>query len=201
MVNRAFNIIRHRRRQRNNHRRERVFRPRINMDELYFVQRFRLTVNEVMHLVHTISIYLQHQTARNYALTPVQQVLIALRFFAEGSSLRVLGDAHGVSPATVHRCIYRVVEVVNTNYFNQIIQFPENINNLPRLFQLKTQSLMPNVCGIVDGTHVNIRAPHQNSERFINRHDRYSINVMLVCGPDLKVKNTIIFNSIIHLSI
>jgi len=35
----------------------------------------------------------QHQTRRGVALTPMQQVLIALRFYATGTFQRVIGDS------------------------------------------------------------------------------------------------------------
>jgi len=40
---------------------------------------------------------LQHQTRTGLPLTPIQQVLIALRFYATGTFQRVIGDLFGVS--------------------------------------------------------------------------------------------------------
>ena len=40
---------------------------------------------------------LQHQSRRGLPLTPMQQVLIALRFYANGTFERVIGDLFGVS--------------------------------------------------------------------------------------------------------
>ncbi|KAI5639211.1 DDE superfamily endonuclease domain-containing protein [Phthorimaea operculella] len=42
---------------------------------------------------------------------------------------------------------------------------------------------MPMVVGCIDGTLVEIDAPHQNEDQFVDRHQNHSINCMAVCGP------------------
>lgn len=158
-------------------RRQRIFCKRINFEIIDFRARFRCTVYQVSDLVNTIGQFLQHDTYRNHALTPRQQVLIALRFFADGAGLRIIGDAHGVSKATVSRCIHRTTNAIIDHLFVEAVDFPvDNVYllNIPRQFQQTTHSQMPSVCGCIDGTHVNIIAPHVNEEQFINRHDVHS---------------------------
>lgn len=48
---------------------------------------------------------------------------------------------------------------------------------------------MPCVFGAIDGTHVDIVAPHENEHQFVNRHGNHSINAMAVCGADLRFYN------------
>ena len=171
-------------------RRPRVFSERRNFDVIDFKERFRLTRQQVDYLVSTIEQHLQHGTNCNKALTSRQQVLIALRFFADGAALRLIGDAHGISKATVSRCIHRVANAIVNSLFNEVVDFPstneENLS-LPLRFQQVTHSRMPSVCGCVDGTYIPIIAPHVNESQFVNRHDVHSLNCMLVCGPDLKI--------------
>ena len=45
---------------------------------------------------------------------------------------------------------------------------------------------MPSVFGCIDGTHMRIKRPRDNESQFINRHGYHSLNVMLVCGPNLQ---------------
>lgn len=50
----------------------------------------------------------------------------------------------------------------------------------------------PNVLGAIDGTHVNIRCPHnERQEQYVNRHQRFSVNVMAVCDAQLKFTNVL----------
>lgn len=46
---------------------------------------------------------------------------------------------------------------------------------------------MPSVCGLIDGSHVLITPPTEDEESFINRHHTHSLNILVVCGPDLKI--------------
>ena len=46
---------------------------------------------------------------------------------------------------------------------------------------------MPSVCGLIDGSHILITAPSNDEMSFVNRHQMHSLNVLVVCGPDLRV--------------
>ena len=45
---------------------------------------------------------------------------------------------------------------------------------------------MPLVCGCIDGTLIKIDAPRDNENNYVDRKGDHSVNVMLVCGPDLQ---------------
>lgn len=48
----------------------------------------------------------------------------------------------------------------------------------------------PNVLGCIDGTHVNIRRPPtEHQEQYVNRHQRFSMNVMAVCDASMRFTN------------
>jgi nuclease HARBI1 len=44
----------------------------------------------------------------------------------------------------------------------------------------------PSVCGLVDGTLINIDAPKNNESNYIDRHGKHSLNVMMICGPEMQ---------------
>ena len=43
----------------------------------------------------------------------------------------------------------------------------------------------PGIIGVVDGTHIRIRAPEKEPEAYINRKKFHSINVQLVCDDNM----------------
>lgn len=48
----------------------------------------------------------------------------------------------------------------------------------------------PNVLGCIDGTHVTIRRPTtEHPEQYVNRHQRFSMNVMAVCDAGMRFTN------------
>ena len=61
-----------------------------------FQLRSRLTKDLVSDLVKILDEDLHHQTRRDLPLTPMQQMLIALRFYATGTFQRVIGDIFNV---------------------------------------------------------------------------------------------------------
>ena len=98
-------------------RRQKKVYVRINMDRYFFRERFRMNMEEFGHVLNVLGPILAHPTFRSIALTPEQQILLALRFLGTGGSLHLIGDAHGVSKASVSRCTHRVVNAINSNFF------------------------------------------------------------------------------------
>ena len=45
---------------------------------------------------------------------------------------------------------------------------------------------MPMVFGCVDGTLINIIAPSEDENQYVDRKSDHSINAMFVCGPNLR---------------
>ena len=66
-------------------RRERLFRDRANPLEVYddveLYERYRFRRGQLVDLVGLVDAQIKHPTNRNGALTSVQQVCLALRFF------------------------------------------------------------------------------------------------------------------------
>ena len=93
-------------------RRERVFRDRTNPLEIYndteMFKKYRFDRAGVVNIIDTLPDQLEHPTNRNKALSPSQQVFVALQFFATGSVLDDSSTIHVVSRATTSRTISRV---------------------------------------------------------------------------------------------
>jgi len=45
----------------------------------------------------------------------------------------------------------------------------------------------PGVMGAIDGTHIPIKAPKHNHEQYINRKGFFSIQLQVICDPDLLI--------------
>lgn len=77
-------------------RRERVIRDRSNPLDIYndeeLIQRFRFCRRDIHELVEELSPDLQFVSDHNAALTPALQLLIALRFYANGAFQNTVGD-------------------------------------------------------------------------------------------------------------
>ena len=89
----------------------------------------------------------------------VQQVLIALRYFASGSFLQVVRDTMGVDKGTVSRCIERVSHALAAKT-DQFIKWPSDQRKREIKQGFYESGGFPGVIGCVDGTHVRITAPN-----------------------------------------
>ena len=63
-------------------------------------------------LIKSLDKDLQHQTRRGLPLTPMQQVLIALRVYATGTFQRVIGNLFGVFVFVACTVIYKVSRAI-----------------------------------------------------------------------------------------
>ena len=93
------------------------FRDRNNhfddLSDTKFLERYRLSKAVVLKLLEDIEARLEYHTNRNHPLTPIQQLLLTLRFYATGSYQIVVGDTNGVSKATVCRCVRKVSDIIS----------------------------------------------------------------------------------------
>ena len=159
--------------------RERKFQQReIDLDELTDQElrsRYRFGRESIKFLVEILKDDLQRQTRRNHALSPTLQVLVALRFFASGSFLQIIGDTVGLPKSTVSKAL-----VSKKEEFINFPTEPAEVQDVKRGFYEKGG--FPGVVGCIDGTHVRIQAPNKNENDYVNRKGFHSINVQAVCN-------------------
>ena len=72
-----------------------------NFSEDEHKSRFRFGRDSIIFLVELLREDFERQTSRNHALSPTVQVLVALRLFASGSFLQVIGNTVGLPKSTV----------------------------------------------------------------------------------------------------
>ncbi|XP_033229690.1 uncharacterized protein LOC117181235 [Belonocnema kinseyi] len=70
-------------------------------DDREFFKRFRLTKQSVQYLPRQTEHRIRHRTERNNAVSPMCQLLMALRFYASGDMLISVGDFGGIHRTTV----------------------------------------------------------------------------------------------------
>ncbi|KAL2087188.1 hypothetical protein ACEWY4_018247 [Coilia grayii] len=135
----------------------------------------------ILQLLEVIGGDLRRPTRRSYALSPQTQLLAALRFYATGSFLQVVGDGHGLSRVSVCRS----VEAVTAALLRQVpahIHFPDTREErAPIQQQFFGRSNILQVVGAVDGTLVPIITPHKDGHLFISRKGYAAINTQVIC--------------------
>ena len=94
-----------------------------DFNEEHFKSRYRFGKESINFLVNLLSDDLKRRTARSHAIDPLIQILVALRFYASGSFLEVIGDTFGLPKSSVSR-IVKDVSVALLAKQSQFIVWP-----------------------------------------------------------------------------
>ncbi|GFX23329.1 putative nuclease HARBI1 [Trichonephila clavipes] len=162
------------------------------LDDFEFQRRFRLTKQSAAELTLQIEEKLESKTPCNNALNPVEQVLIALRFYAVACMQLAIADLFDVSQPTVCRVVHRVSEAI-ASLLPDFIHLPvnrEECKTVSRKFFSITG--FPKVIGAFDGTFVRIVSPgDEDAERFRCRKNYFALNVQTIVDSDLVIMNVV----------
>ncbi|XP_015142731.1 putative nuclease HARBI1 [Gallus gallus] len=147
----------------------------------YLVSTYGFPRQFICYLVDLLGASLSRPTQRSRAISPETQVLAALGFYTSGSFQTRMGDAIGISQASMSRCVANVTEAL-VERAPQFIHFPEDeaaVQSLKDDFYALAG--MPGVLGVVDCTHVAIKAPNAEDLSYVNRKGLHSLNCLMVC--------------------
>ena len=163
------------------------------LSEAEVKSRYRFSRDSIQYITDTLAPDLERPTERNHALKPQEQVLVALRFFASGSFLELVGDTVGGIPkCTVSRIVSRVSTALARKQ-NQFIRWPSTAAERQEIKQgFFVKGGFPGVIGCIDGTHVRIQGQSAHESNFVNRKGCHSINVHAIC--DHRGKNPGLLN-------
>ncbi|GFQ97309.1 nuclease HARBI1 [Trichonephila clavata] len=131
---------------------------------------------------------LESKTSCNNALSPLEQVLIALRFYAVACMQLAIADLFDVSQPTVCRVVHRVSEAI-ASLLPDFIHLPVNREECKtvsrKFFNI---ARFPKVIGALDGTFVRIISPGgEDAERNVvarwpgSAHDSTVFNNSAAC--------------------
>lgn len=97
--------------------------------------------------------------SRNNSVSPINQLLATLRFYATGAHLLSIGDYIQADKATVCRIVKKTTRLI-ASLANEYIYMPRNELEIAEA-QNKFYEIagFPRVIGAIDGTHVRIQSP------------------------------------------
>lgn len=181
-------------------RKRKRFAPRKHYDEdpKDFKERYRLTPRLFDLLYAEIGPFLERETRRSHALSGREVLLAALRFYASGHFYYSLGDCQGnnlnlciiiasfwgAHKTTLCNAVREVTTIINQRlgYFIGWPTDPQDIERARRDFQSMTNPGIPNICGVMDGSHVKVVSPSENEYQFVNRYKTIQLTLWLFAG-------------------
>ncbi|XP_044759213.1 putative nuclease HARBI1 [Coccinella septempunctata] len=131
-------------------------------------------------------------TNRGGCITPIQQLLLTLRFYATGNMLITVADFMGVSEASASRIVERVSRAIASRS-QKYIKMPETEAEMEEIAEnfYKIASF-PRVIGAIDCTLIRRDSPGGNdAEIFRCRKSFFALNVQTVSDAKLKIRNIV----------
>jgi len=149
---------------------------------------------DAMNLFEVIEPYLTNPTNRGHSVPAETQYLTAMSFLRSGTFQYVEGSVGGVAQSTISRIIEKFSNTVIENLLPGSLRFSSAVQDMNRaksdFFQKRN---FPNIIGLVDGTHINIKSPSGPDEHtFVNRKLKHSINTQVIVGWDYSILDAVI---------
>ncbi|KAK5648390.1 hypothetical protein RI129_003282 [Pyrocoelia pectoralis] len=162
------------------------------MSDLCFFQHFRLTKETVLALLPALEPRLEYVHDLNNSVSPINQLLLCLRYYATGCHQLSLAYFGGMHKSTVNRIVKRVTEAI-CHLRQDYINFPrtpeERVAIQYNFFEIAG---FPRVTGAIDCTHIRIQSPGgEDGEIFRNRKGHFSLNVQAVVDASYKFLNIV----------
>uniref|UniRef100_A0A672LUB4 Putative nuclease HARBI1 n=1 Tax=Sinocyclocheilus grahami TaxID=75366 RepID=A0A672LUB4_SINGR len=150
------------------------------LPDMAILQKCRLPRQLIMELLDLLRPALARLTRRNFALSPEVQLLAALRFFATGSFIEVVGEGYGLSKTSVWRCVHTVTNAL-LRHAGDYIRLPATRQEVQEVHQgCHAIAGIPRVLGLVDGTLIPIADPSVIDQAYISRKGYAAINVQVI---------------------
>uniref|UniRef100_UPI0037E94BCA putative nuclease HARBI1 n=1 Tax=Semicossyphus pulcher TaxID=241346 RepID=UPI0037E94BCA len=146
--------------------------------------KYRLPCVEIQCLVTLVSPHIQRATRCNFSLSPEVQLLAALRFYAVGNFLEVVGDGTGLSKASVSRSVAAVTPIF-LRHARTHIRMPTTRDEVRQVHRgFHAMAGIPRVIGVVDGTLIPIHNPSLVDPCWIGRKHYAAINTQVAVDHD-----------------
>ena len=114
-------------------------------------------------------------------LSVEKKLAITLHLLKDTGSITVTANAFGVNAPTVSKTIRIVCYAINTHLGPRYLNVTRG-NELKESVNMFQERLgFPQVLGAVDGTHIEINKPTEDSQSYFSYKMKYTLNVQAVC--------------------
>ena len=141
-------------------------------------EKYRLLPRSIQKLVNELRPMIRNKTKRSGSMSTLLQVLITLRFLADGPFYHVIADTLGVSRAAVGKTIKKVVVAI-CSLGRKYMKMPTRTAAVKVKRSFQSKAGMPNVLCCIDGSFVEIEKPSLNTLEYICRKGFPAINVQV----------------------
>ncbi len=167
----------------------------IHSSNSYYRAHFRFTKQNLLRVVDLVHDDLARPDDRGQPLSPLQQVALALAFYASDSFLRIAGRMMGVKKNCAHVTVKEVTNVFCRSS-HKFISMPTNAEMRESANKLSERFGIPNIPLGVDGTQIRLdKKPNESeiqglhTQDFWCRKQFYAINVQMIGDGGLLIRD------------
>ena len=143
----------------------------------------RMTKNDFLYLVNLVRIDLEPDPIPvRDALTPEKKVAMTLYYLKDQGSYLMTCNAFGVGKSTLSYVIKEVCHAINMRVGPNYLRLPRDESEMSNLIDNFHKKFgLPQVFGCIDGTHIPIKQPTENSHDFFCYKMKYTLNCQAIC--------------------
>ena len=145
---------------------------------------FRMSRNDFYTLLDEIEPYLSPDSSSpNYrALSACTKLAITLYYLKDKGSLAMTANSFGIAVCTASKVITQVCKTICKQIGPKYIHMPRTHKDMrEKIAQFESKFGAKQSFGCIDGTHIPILCPVENSQDYFKYKNFYSINVQAVC--------------------
>ncbi|XP_036347424.1 putative nuclease HARBI1 [Rhagoletis pomonella] len=166
-----------------------ILRDRSNpleLPESAFIAQYRLNKDAFIMVLDIVKPHLPASS-----IPPLLKLAAVLRFLAEGSYQRSVGNDSGISlgRSTVSLVLSEVLKIMERLICPRWLKLTMDSNEkLKSRNYFYSKFKIPSIIDCIDGTHIKIIKPNVDEHLFFNRKGYFSMNAMIICDSAMKIR-------------
>lgn len=145
---------------------------------------FRLTKEKFYELADLLRPYIspRGQSPNYRSLDADKKLAVCLYYLKDTGSIWMTANTFGIHQSTVSKVIIEVCTCITKYLGPRYLRLPKTEEEMKqKVSQFELKFGMPQAFGAIDGTHIPIQRPTENSQDYYNYKGFFSISVQAVC--------------------
>ena len=125
---------------------------------------------------------LRSSKVRQDVLSLEKWITKTLYYLKDHGSMKMTANTFGIARCTVGAVVHEICQILSENIDPKIVNFPVSKQEVAEATGHFLQTFgFPQIIGCIDGTHIPIKQPSENSHDYFSYRMCYTINCQAIC--------------------